>query len=114
MKKTVVYFGLTFLLLNVLIGLLLTAYPVFNMVMNSVIIVITFGLIGALGKTGQKNAFVVSLPFLFSFIGIVQFILGCLSPERFSDNGYIIAIVILFAVEILFFFVSNSISKSIK
>ena len=47
-----------------------------------------------------KDAFAISLSFLFSFLGVVEFILGCCSPNTFTDNGCLVAAMALLAFEI--------------
>lgn len=57
-----------------------------------------------------KDAFAISLAFLFGFLGIVEFILGVLSPDRFRDNGCLIVSVILFVIEAVFLIICNRIT----
>lgn len=114
MKRFVLYIGLTILVLNVITGLLVSTYSNFNMLLNSFTIVITSIFIWTLWRTGQKKALKVALSFIFAFIGAIQFILGCFSPNRCTDNGCMIAIMVLFALEILLFIISYYISKSVK
>ena len=114
MKKTIVYIGLAFLAINVLLWLMLSAYLSFNMMANSAVIVINSVLIWLLWKTKQKTAFAISLTFIFSVISIIQLVLGSLVSDSFQDNMKLLAILILLIIEIILFVIVNAISKNIK
>lgn len=114
MKKTILYIGILALVLNIVIGLLLSAYPLFNMVLNSIVIVITTLLIWLLSSNNQRTAFAVSLTFLYSFLGIIQLVLGILSPARITDNWMMVTIIALIALECALLIVTKSISKKVK
>lgn len=114
MKKTILNIGILILVLNVAIGLLLSAYPLFNMVLNSIVIVITTVLIWLLSSYNQRTAFAVSLTFLYSFLGIIQLVLGILSPARITDNWMMVTIIALIALECALLIVTKSISKKVK
>ena len=114
MKKTILNIGILILVLNVAIGLLLSAYPLFNMVLNSIVIVITTVLIWLLSSYNQRTAFAVSLTFLYSFLGIIQLVLDILSPARIRDNWMMVTIIALIALECALLIVTKSISKKVK
>jgi hypothetical protein len=111
MRKTVLIIGLLFLVLNIGIGLLISKYLLFNIVLNSAIIVATTILIWLSMIINLKKGFVVSLPFIFAFIGMIQFVLGCISPTNTSDNWYIIIILLLLAFEITMLIITKTVSK---
>ena len=102
------------LLVNFLAGLLLSAYEPFNVCFTSIVIVITAVLIGLLRVVKLKDAFAISLSFLFSFCGFVQFILGCVSPPQVEDNGCLIASVVILMFEVFVLLICNLTSKTIK
>ena len=114
MKKTILYIGILALVLNIVIGLLLTAYPLFNMALNSIVIVVTTLLIWLSSGNSQRTAFAVSLTFLYSFLGIIQLVLGIFSPARIIDNWMIVAIIALLVFECALLFITRTISKKIK
>ena len=87
------------LAVNLLAGLLLSGFKPFNIVFTSIVIALTGGLIYILRILPMKDAFIISLSFLFMFVGLVEYILGILSPSRFQDNGFVLGTVILFALE---------------
>lgn len=114
MKKTILYIGILTLVLNVAIGLLLSAYPLFNMVLNSIVIVIDTMLIWLSSGNGQRTAFAVTLSFLYSFLGIIQLVLGVLSPTKVADNWMLITIIALFVLECALLIITRTISKKVK
>ena len=114
MKRLNLLIGSVLLVLNVIIGLLLTSYATFNMILTSGIIVISIALIEILKHIKLKDAFRISLSALFALFLIINFILGILSPERFQDNGYIIAILIIIAFELLVLMTTSFVSNKVK
>ncbi len=114
MKHLNLIIGGIILLLNVLIGLLVSSYPTFNICLTSGIIVISFALIESLKYSKLRDAFRISLTFLFAFLLIVCFILGVLSPETFKDNGYIIAIIIILVFEVIILLSARFVSQIAK
>lgn len=100
------------LVLNVVFGLTLTAYTPFKFCFSSTAIIVTAILICLLSTVRLKDAFAISLGFLFAFLGIVEFILGCCSPETFTDNGCFVAALVLFAFEVAILLICKLISKS--
>lgn len=112
--RTFIVITILLLLVNFVAGLLLSAYEPFNVYFTSIVIVITAGLIGLLHAAKLKDAFVISLSFLFSFCGLVQFVLGCVSPPQVEDNGCVIASVVILTFEVVVLLICNLTSKKIK
>ena len=102
------------LVLNVVFGFILTAYTPFKVCFTSAAIIVTTILVLLLNIVKLKNAFAISLSFLFAFLGVVEFVLGCCSPETFTDNGCFVAAVVMVVFEISILLICNLISKSIK
>lgn len=99
MKKSVIVVTFVLLAVNLLAGLLLSGFKPFNIVFTCVIIALTGGFIYLLRMVPMKDAFVISLSFLFIFFGLTEFILGILSPNRFQDNGFLLGTILLLAIE---------------
>ena len=114
MKNLTYIFTAMLLLVNFLAGLLLSAYEPFNVCFTSIVIVITAVLIGLLRVVKLKDAFAISLSFLFAFLGMVQFVLGCVSPARMEDNGCVIASAVILAFEVIVLLICNLTSKNIR
>ena len=111
MRKTILIIGLLTLVLNIGIGLIISKYLLFNMVLNSAIIFCTTILIWLSMMINLKKGFVVSLPFVYAFIGLIQLVVGCISPTHTSDNWYIIALLLLLALEIILLIITKAVSK---
>lgn len=102
MKNTISILGLSILVVNVLLGLLLSSYLLFNIVLNSIIIVIATLLIRYLiGSKSYKAGFKVSMPFIFAFLTMVQLILGTISANHVQDNWCIITIAVIYLFEFI-------------
>ncbi len=113
MKKTTIIIAAILLVLNILLGLLLSSFKPFNIVFTSLIILLTGGLIYLLQSIKLKDAFAISLSFLFATIGLIEYILAIISPEYIPDNGYIIATIVLLAIESIILLICNLTSKKL-
>ena len=102
------------LAVNLLAGMLLSAYEPFNICFTSIVIIVTTVLICLLDTIRLKTAFAISLCALFLVGGFAGFVLGCVSPSQIEDNGYIIASVFGLAVEIAILIICNFTSKRIE
>ena len=114
MKRLTFIIGLLFLVTNILFGFIITAYPTFNVYVNSGIILITTALVSVLEKLNMKDAFRISLSAIFITCGAIQFILGLISPPSFADNWYLIAVTIILVFEIALLTTSKYVSQIVK
>ncbi len=114
MKHLNFIFGGILVVFNVLIGIIVSSYSTFNLSLTSGVIVLSFALIEILKHSKLRDAFRVSLTVIFAFLMIVCLILGVLSPETFKDNGYIIAIIAILAVEVIILLTASFISQNVK
>lgn len=101
MKKYAELFLTILLAVNILIGLILTAYPLFNMVLNSIIILLALGLTSWVNRREINQAFFISLSFIIPAMTFLELLVGILSPSRFQNNWGLIIIILLVAFEIL-------------
>lgn len=99
------------LLLNIACGKVFDVYPVFSMKINCGVIAFTIALLFALRFLTLATAFRISLSWLFSFFGLVMFTLGILSPEKWENNGYAIAICLIMAFEVIVLATCSLVSK---
>ena len=111
MKWLSLIIGCIILAVNVIVGLLVTAYATHNVEVSSAVIVSTFLLIYAIGVLPMQDAFKVSLSFMSVFFGVVEFVLGVLSPCEIHDNWYLIAILILVVVQLIIVITSYTVSS---
>ena len=111
MKKVILFSTVALLIVNILIGLMLSAYETFNIVATSAIILITMGLLYATTVIQLKDAFRVSLCLIFAFVGLILFLLMLFSPHQIQDNWAMIVALVLIFVEIIVLYVAHWISK---
>ena len=114
MKNLTLIIGGIALALNLLFGFLLSGYEPFNVGFTSVVIVLTTLLIYLLRVIPMKDGYVIGLGFFFLFLGIVEFILGLISRPSMTDNGIVVATVILLAIQLGILLICSSISKRVK
>ena len=101
MKHSSLIIGIICLLLHAAICLLLSAVGNNTLLIGSLVIVSTFLLIFLLGASDIRDGFKVSLPFFLVFNGIIEYILSYFVGETLTDNGFIIAIIVLFVIQVV-------------
>ena len=104
--------GGTLLAVNLLVGLLLSIYPLFNVCFTSMVIIVTTLLLYILCKINIKDGFTIGLYSLFSFLGFIELILGIISIDYVLDNGYVITTIILIALQVITLTICNIVSKN--
>jgi hypothetical protein len=114
MKKTILILGGLALIVNVLLGLLLSKYDYFNMGVNCGVIALNSALLFCLWQFNLRDAFRISLSFLFAIVGIIELVLGCFMQQQLQDNACLIATLILIFAETSLFVVVNILSNKIK
>ena len=115
MNKTILWIGGVFALLNLLIGLIVSAYGGVNIAVTTVIILLTtIILLGVNGSMGLKDGFKISLDFIIPVIGLIEYFFALFMPNRFIDNWCLIVILILLAFESLILIGTKSISNKIR
>ena len=113
MKNLTLIIGGVALAINLLLGLLLSRFELFNVGFTSVVIVLNTLFIWLLRVVPMKDGFVIGLGFLFLFLGVVEFLLVLFSAPHIIDNGKFIIAIILVAVEAVTLLICSSISKRV-
>ena len=111
--KKILSVGALLLSLNIIVGLLLSAYPIFNVCLNSTIIIVFTLMLLSLYKIKLKDAFKVSLTFVIAFVGLIEYTIGFLSKSELADNYIIITDVVLCTVCVLLIMIANFISSNV-
>ena len=111
LKKIILFTSCVALVSNLVAGLLLSAYHPFNLIATSVAIILTAALLYAVAVLSLKDAFRISLTFLYSFIGIVIFLLLLFAKPQLQDNWCIIASTLLVLMECAIVFVVAKVSQ---
>ncbi len=114
MKKAILFATLAVLAVNILAGLLLSGYHTFNVLATSLVIALTTTLMYITEYITMKDAFRVSLPFLFAFLGLVMFLLMLFSEPQLQDNWRVIVSLVLLLFEVLVLYITYRVGKTIK
>ena len=114
MKNITLITGIILLVANLLFGTILSRYESFNMWLNCGVIAATTALLYLLKIIRLKDGFYISLYMLFSVLGFIIFILGLLTPQKYEDNGYLVAIVLIVVVEAIILTITHITSKTVE
>ena len=114
MKRIILLSSIVLLLTNFIFWVILSYYEDYNAVASSIVIVTTGSLLYVTDIINLKNGYRISFLLLFSIIGIIEFVLSLVAPNRFEDNWWLIIIVCLMSFEIILLIVTNTISSKIK
>ena len=114
MKTVILTTGTVLFAVNGLFGLLLSGYDNFNLAFTSIVIAVTTLLLYLLRTIKLKDGFIPGLGLMIALFGIICYILGLVSHNEVQDNGYIIASIVLLAIEVIALVICHITSKSIK
>lgn len=114
MKRIIILSSTVLLVANLLFGLILSFYGGYNVAMSSFVIVGTGVLLYLIHTINLKEAYRVSLTLLFAIAGCLEFLLSLISPNRFTDNWWLIVVILLMAFEAIMLILTNTISNKIK
>ena len=56
----------------------------------------------------MSNGFKVSLPLIFSLLGFISIVLAVFNPNKFTDNYYIIGLILILLIEAVFYLIASS------
>lgn len=114
MKQIIIVIGIILLVANLLFGLILSSYEVFNLFVSSLVIVATAALLFCLNVIALKDGFKISLHVLFSILGAIEFVLSLFSSKTFENNWFLLVIVLSLAVQSIILLITNKVSIKIK
>lgn len=89
------------LVINIIAGLILSCYPLFNMLLNCVVLCIALVLVFWINKKQMSPAYRMSLAFILPIFTFIELLIGCFSPNQFEDNWGILVILCFMAFEFL-------------
>ena len=107
MTKIILFFGTILLVVNTAIGLLISNYLAFNWLSVNVILIINSLFLYKTATSQMSNGFKVSLPFIFSLLGFISIVLAVFSPNKFTDNYYLIGLILILLIEVVFYISAN-------
>lgn len=115
MKRSIFLIGSILVIVNLLLGLIISAYGCVNLVASTVILVLTAVILLLInGRMSLKDGYVVSLNILIPIIGLIQYLIAIFMPSRFSDNWGLIMLLALTVIEAIILIAANRISTKIR
>lgn len=115
MKRSIFLIGSILVIVNLLLGLIISAYGCINLIASTVILVLTaVVLLLVNGRMSLKDGYVVSLNILIPIIGLIQYLIAVFMPSRFSNNWGLITLLVLTAIEAILLVAANSITTKIR
>lgn len=111
MKKIFIYSGALLLMLNSLLGLILSAYEPFNWVLNDGVILVNIALFNYVAVSNIKDGFKFSMTMFFFVSGLAEFLLGLFMKSYFTDNLLLILMCLILIIQVGVLAVVRSISK---
>ena len=114
MKRLIILTTIILLVVNGLLGLILTAYQSTNVYLNSAVILFSGIILWVVSSTHLKDAFKISLTSLFAVVGGIEYILGFFAPAEWSNNWFAVLVIAILALEIIFVLVTNLVTNKNK
>ncbi|MDR1201821.1 MAG: hypothetical protein LBL58_09375 [Tannerellaceae bacterium] len=114
MKNIILIIGIILFVTNLLFGSILSIYLTFNIWLNCGVIAVTTTLLYTLTCITLKDGFRISLSILLGIMGFIEFVLGLFAPQRYIDNWYLIAIILIVVFEAIILTITHIISKKIN
>lgn len=113
MKNIILIIGSALLVMNMLLGLVISAYSPFNMWLNCVVVIINTILVYLVSIVKLKEAFRISMFLLFQILGFVEFLCVFFVAPKWDDNPLIILVLIMLFVQTLLLVMTNYVSKKV-
>ena len=111
MKRLIILTTIILLVVNGLLGLILTAYHSTNIYLNTVVILLSGIVLWIITSMKLKDAFKVSLISLFTIVGTIEYILGFFAPTEWSNNWFTIFMIVVLAIEIIIVLSTNYVTN---
>lgn len=111
MKNIEIYMGSLILLLNIVLGAMISSFSLQNIILTSIVIVVTTILMHILNKLKIKDGFKYSFIILFPLFSIIQYTLCLLAPTSIKNNWNITICTIILFFEIILIILSQTLSK---
>ena len=112
MKNLTLVIGGIVLLLNLVIGLIFSSYKLFNIGLNSGVIIVNTLMLYILGVSKIKDGFKISLSFLFLIAAVMEFVTAFLVSESFENNVALTILILLFACQVILYVIAYFVSKT--
>lgn len=114
MKSITIKIAVILIVVNFLLGLMLSAYESFNIWMNCGVIIFNTVLIWLLNQMRIKDGFRYSLGVLFPIFALIEFLCIAFSKPQLEDNGAAIFVLFLWVLQVVLLLAANRVSKTIE
>ena len=111
MRKLIILITIILLVVNGLLGYIITAYLPINVFLNSVVILLSGIVLWVLSYITLKDAFKYSLTFLFVLIGFIEYIFGIFAPPELNNNWFVVLIIVILTLEIILISLTNFVTQ---
>lgn len=99
MKNSILIVGFSLVVLNTVIGLVLSGYSNFNFLFADIGILLSTGFLYYLLNSSIVDGFKIGVGFFIVLLGIARFICSVISPEKIEDNIALIIFICLVFLE---------------
>lgn len=114
MKRVIILSSVVLLIVNLLFWAIHSFYGGYNAVISSVVIAVTGLLLYLTDSINLRDGYKVSLLLIFSVVGLIEFILSLIAPNRLTDNWWLILVIGLMAAEAILLIITNTVSNKVK
>lgn len=114
MKNILLYIYVLLLAVNLVIGLLITAYDGFHVALTSGTLVLSALLLCGVAYLPLRDGFRVSYSLLFAIMGLVNVAIALVAPTHIFNCWAIVALVLIYAFETALLVASCVVSKRVK
>ena len=111
MKSTSLIIGGILLVLNLLIGMIVSSYETFHVVTNSGVIIVNTALLLVLGTLNVKDGFRYSLNLLFPAFALIEFLIICFSRSEVENNWGVVVVLLLLVLQVILLLGAKKISN---
>jgi hypothetical protein len=111
MKKSILFLGFIFILINSAIGMIVSVYNPINVGLVDISIAISTGLIYYTSVSPMNDGFKIGLNYLFVFSGVIRAICALLFLGDIKNSLSLIIFMIILSIEIILIFVSENLKN---
>lgn len=111
MKKLFLLSGTLLILLNSVLGMLISSYHIYNWLANNFILLFNTALVYKIANSMMADGFKLSFSLLVPIIGVIQLILVAYMSNNFLNNSNLIIVISLVFLEILLLILGKLFSK---
>jgi hypothetical protein len=111
MSKIIIYLGSLLVVVNTIIGLLISNYLPFNWLSIDVILTINTILLSRLSIDNLSNGYKISFSFIYPLLCFISIVLALLSPAKFQDNYYVIGFIFILLFEVSLYLIAKKIKQ---